>query len=61
MGTQGRYDWPVAAVAQRGLGERVVATIVLVVTTVLVAGASPCLEGERGAADASITTFGDAM
>jgi voltage-gated potassium channel len=49
-----------AAIAQRDLADRVIASTVLIASTVVVTGAAVGLDAERDAPGATITSFGDA-
>jgi voltage-gated potassium channel len=51
----------VAALAQRGLAERVMVTTTLVAVTVVVGAAATVLDAERNAPDSNITSFPDAL
>ena len=51
----------VAALAQRGLAERVMVTTTLVAMTVVIGAASTVLDAERNAPDSNIATFPDAL
>ena len=51
----------VAALAQRGRSERVLLTTALLAGTVVLAGAAVELDAERDAAEATITSYGDAL
>jgi voltage-gated potassium channel len=50
-----------AAIAQRDLADRVIASTVLIASTVVVTGAAVGLDAERDAPGATITSFGDAV
>jgi voltage-gated potassium channel len=51
----------VAALAQRGLAERVMVTTTLVAVAVVIGAASTVLDAERNAPDSNIATFPDAL
>jgi voltage-gated potassium channel len=51
----------VAALARRGLTERVMVTTTLVAVTVVIGAASTVLDAERNAPEGNITTFPDAL
>jgi voltage-gated potassium channel len=51
----------VAALARRGLAERVMVTTTLVAVTVVIGAASTVLDAERNAPDGNITNFPDAL
>ena len=50
-----------AALAQRGLAERVMVTTTLVAVTVVIGAAATVFDVERNAPDSNITTFPDAL